>query len=50
MDGQHNLGPQVPSGEWLKMMVQQMSSVVMDEPGHRARNASCLATLTVAPL
>ena len=33
-----------------KTMVQHMSLVVMDEPRHKERNASCLVTLTVAPL
>ena len=50
MDDQHNLGLQVPSGEWSKMMVQHMSLVVLDELGHRARDASCLVALTAAPL
>jgi hypothetical protein len=48
MDGQHNLGLQVPSGEWSKMMAEHMSLAVMDEPGHRARDASCLVALTAA--
>jgi hypothetical protein len=50
MDGQHNLGLQVPSGEWSKMMAQHMSLVVLDELGHRAREASCLGALTAVPL
>ena len=50
MDGQHYLGLQVPSGEWSKMMVQHMSLAVMNERGRRARDASCLVALTVAPL
>jgi hypothetical protein len=50
MDGQHNLGLQVPSGEWSKMMAQHMSLVVIVELGRRARDASCLVALTAATL
>jgi hypothetical protein len=50
MDGQHNLGLQVPSGEWSKMLAQHMSLVVLDELGHRAREASRLGALTAVPL